>query len=46
MDDPWEGLLPDEMAEVQADRVDHATGQRVSVEFGLGRHRSFDGQVR
>jgi hypothetical protein len=35
MDDPWEGFLPDEVAEVQADGVNHATGERVGVELGL-----------
>jgi hypothetical protein len=36
--DPWERLLPDEVAEVEANGVDHAASERVSVELWLGSH--------
>jgi hypothetical protein len=38
VNDPWERLFPDEVAKVEADGVDHAASERVSVELWLGSH--------
>jgi hypothetical protein len=38
VNDPWERLLPDKVAEVEADGVDDAASERVSVELWLWSH--------